>query len=391
MPPGNNGPHLPPAGGMEQPYPSGAYVIDPGPGHPMQHGSGGFPQATGPQVAFGPQSTGPHPYPPAPHQTGPHAAFPPVPTGQHVAFPPVPTGQHSAFPPVRTGQYGPPRTKRPTKPPRPAANRILVIAASALLVAVFGGAAYIVFGGLSNDDDEDSKPLVPTKPAPAGAVDGSGGAAAGSSAAGTMTPTATPIPTPAPAPTSPTTTSPTPTPTPTSPPTTTGPGDGSGTSPGNTAAVHPAVGSAGSCMVDVASNPAGAEIVLDTTVLGVTPAQVPLPCDAPVKLLVRKASYVAQQRAVTPARDGSDKLKITLVHVSYSVKVSSSPPGATITMNGKSLGTTPATIKLPAFEAAVLTITKDGFSTETEHVTPKTNNTTVHSILKKAAPPKRLK
>jgi hypothetical protein len=144
-------------------------------------------------------------------------------------------------------------------------------------------------------------------------------------------------------------------------------------------------------VVEVTSNPPGAEVVLDTTVLGVTPAQLPLPCDAPVKLLVRKATYVAQQRAVTPAHDGSDKLKIALVHVSYSVKVSSSPPGATITMNGKSLGTTPATIKLPAFEAATLMVAKDGFSTETEHVTPKTNNTTVHSILKKAAPPKRLK
>jgi len=339
----------------------------------MQQGSGGFRQVTGPQVAFGPQSTGPHPYPPAPHQTGPHAAFPPVPTGQHSAFPPVPTGQ-----------YGPPRTKRPTKPPRPAANRVLVIAASALLVAVFGGAAYIVFGGLSNDDDEDSTPLTP-KPAPAGAIDaGSGAGSTGSASAMTPTPNSTPTPTP----TAPPTTAP---PTPATPTTS---GDGSdNNSPGTTApAVHPtAAGSAGSCMVDVASNPSGAEVVLDTTVLGVTPAQVPLPCDAPVKLLVRKASYVAQQRAVTPAHDGGEKLKITLVHVSYSVKVSSSPPGATITMNGKSVGTTPATIKLPAFEAATLMIGKDGFSTETEHVTPKTNNTTVHSILKKAAPPKRLK
>jgi len=333
----------------QQPYPSGPFAIDPA--HAMH--VMGFPQ-TGPHAAFPPQSTGPHPYPPQP--TGPHP-FVPVPTGQHPAFPPVPTGQHSAFPPVPTGQY--PRPKRPTKPPRPTGNRILVIAASALLVAVFGGAAYIVFGGLSDEDEDDDTSTPPTitpqqqheQPAttPQPSLTGDAGANAGS---------ATPPTTDPPAP---------------------------------VMARPPDVpGGVAGCVVDVASTPSGAEVVLDANVLGVTPARVSLPCDAPIKLLVRKQTYVAQQRAVTPSRD-AQQLKISLVHVSYTVKVSSSPPGATITLAGKSLGTTPATIKLPAFENSTLSIGKDGYSTETEQVTPKTNNQTVHSTLKKAAPIKKLK
>ena len=66
-----------------------------------------------------------------------------------------------------------------------------------------------------------------------------------------------------------------------------------------------------------------------------------------------------------------------------SVKVTSSPPGATITIAGKSAGVTPAMIKLPAGEAAALTITKQGFTSDTPKITPKQNNQSIHVNLKK--------
>jgi hypothetical protein len=76
-------------------------------------------------------------------------------------------------------------------------------------------------------------------------------------------------------------------------------------------------------------------------------------------------------------------LKVSLAKLTFSVKVSTQPAGATITINGKSAGVTPTAIKLPAFETSTLQLTKDGYTAETEKVTPKQNNQTVHVNLKK--------
>jgi len=63
---------------------------------------------------------------------------------------------------------------------------------------------------------------------------------------------------------------------------------------------------------------------------------------------------------VTPKAEGG-KLRVTLAKVTFSVKVSSTPPGASITVGSKPMGFTPTTVKLPAFEASTLKIVKDGF------------------------------
>ncbi len=137
------------------------------------------------------------------------------------------------------------------------------------------------------------------------------------------------------------------------------------------------------CFVDVASVPTGAEIVIDkATVLGTTPTKLELPCKLEVKLLIRKARYTAVQRAVTPTSQVA-KVRVTLTKPMFSVKVSSQPTGATITMNGKSMGVTPTTVKLPAFEPSTLSITKEGYGPDMQKITPKQNNQAVRSTLKK--------
>ena len=65
------------------------------------------------------------------------------------------------------------------------------------------------------------------------------------------------------------------------------------------------------------------------------------------------------------------------------IKVSSSPAGASISVNGKSVAVTPTTMKLPAFETSTVTFSKDGYNVESQKVTPKQNNQTVHAQLKK--------
>ena len=139
---------------------------------------------------------------------------------------------------------------------------------------------------------------------------------------------------------------------------------------------------AGECIVDIASTPPGAEIVQGKEVLGTTPAKLTLPCGVEAKLVLRKARFVSATRAVTPKAAGT-KLRVPLGKNMLSVKVTSSPPGATITLGGKSLGVTPAMIKLPAMEASTLVISKPGFSADTQKFTPKQNNQSVHVALKK--------
>lgn len=139
----------------------------------------------------------------------------------------------------------------------------------------------------------------------------------------------------------------------------------------------------GACFADVTSVPAGAEIVDDQArVIGTTPQKVVLPCGKPVDLVIRKAKLVAANRTVTPTLQGT-RLRVTLGKPTFLVKVSSTPAGATITLNGRPLGVTPTTVKVPAFESSVLMIVKDGFATETETVAPKSNGLAVHADLKR--------
>ncbi len=139
------------------------------------------------------------------------------------------------------------------------------------------------------------------------------------------------------------------------------------------------------CKVSVSSVPAGAEIVMGKDVVGKTPVALTLPCGAETKLVIRKARFVAQTKTVTPKAEGGKPLKVSLARVTFSVKVSSTPPGASITVAGKSMGFTPTNVKLPAFESATLKLAKDGFAPETQKITPKQNNQTVHTALKKIA------
>jgi hypothetical protein len=137
------------------------------------------------------------------------------------------------------------------------------------------------------------------------------------------------------------------------------------------------------CYVDLSTTPTAAEVAIDNDhQIGTTPVKLELPCGAETKLYIRKRGYIGAIKPVTPAPD-APPVKVTLPRAIYSVKVSSSPAGATITVGGKTMGVTPTTVKLPAFETSTLIMTKDGFATEAQTLTPKTNNQTVHVTMKK--------
>lgn len=138
------------------------------------------------------------------------------------------------------------------------------------------------------------------------------------------------------------------------------------------------------CTVEITTVPPGAEVLVQGSldVLGVSPAKLPLPCGLEVRLLVRKQRFANVIRSITPTEAGAP-MRITLQRLLFSVKVSSTPAGATISLNGKSVAVTPTTMKLPAFEVSTVTFSKDGFAVESQKITPKQNNQTVHAVLKK--------
>jgi hypothetical protein len=157
---------------------------------------------------------------------------------------------------------------------------------------------------------------------------------------------------------------------------------GSGaTDPTHAAAPSPPTGG---CYAEVSSVPAGADILLDqASVIGTTPQRVALPCGHPVELLVRKPHMVPVTHTITPTPEGAS-VQFVLARQTFLVKVSSTPPGAAVTLGTKSLGVTPTMVKVPAFESSTLSIAKDGYETETETVAPRGNGTAVHTVLKKA-------
>lgn len=168
-----------------------------------------------------------------------------------------------------------------------------------------------------------------------------------------------------------------------------GTGSGSETAPAvtvdaGTAAVAPAPPVAtDKCSIEIKSLPSGADVYVDKQKLATTPGKIELPCGVEARLSLRKKSYPNTVRSFTPAADKSNRVLIKLSKPMVSVKVTSMPAGATIMAGGKSLGVTPTTIKLPANEATSLTLTKPGFASDTQRVSPKQNNATHHVMLKK--------
>jgi hypothetical protein len=135
------------------------------------------------------------------------------------------------------------------------------------------------------------------------------------------------------------------------------------------------------CMIEVDSSPSGADIVRGDQVIGTTPTQIALPCGVATRLVFRKAKLSSVTKTVT-ASDNA-RVRVAFAKPMLSVKVTSSPPGATITVGGKSLGVTPAMVKLPANESATLVISKPGFTNDSQKFTPKQNNQSVHFSLKR--------
>jgi hypothetical protein len=300
---------------------------------------------------------------PMPGFAPPYPAPPFPPSQAAVPFPP--SQDAVPFAPSRANADATVRVRVPSGPVTmlaraPRRTRMIVIAASAALVLAVAVVLIVASsGGEASSEARAPRPAAaPRSPAPAPAGAGSA-RAADKAAVSTDGDAAQEAPAPVPV-------------------------EGAA---GSAAAVAAGAGSAAAstadepCSFDVTTAPAGAEILLGTSVVGTTPATLTQPCGVQLKLTFRKPRYLLAERKYTPAPKGKP-LKVTLARPTVSVKVSSSPAGATVTVGRRSQGVTPTTIRLPANQASVLTFSKEGFISDTQRITPKPNQA-VHTNLKR--------
>ncbi len=137
------------------------------------------------------------------------------------------------------------------------------------------------------------------------------------------------------------------------------------------------------CTVKLNSEPSGAEVISDKESLGITPTTIDVSCDQPLKLMFRKTKWIGVSKILKPTRKGIS-FTAHLLKPSLSIKVSSTPPGGTISINGKAAGTTPTTVKVPGGGVVTISVAKKGYVTATKKHTPKANNDSVMFTLTKS-------
>jgi|GEM_PF-5438593 len=123
----------------------------------------------------------------------------------------------------------------------------------------------------------------------------------------------------------------------------------------------------GDCSVEVRSRPAGAPIYVGgKSTAQRTPATVSVPCGA-VEVSLRHPRYKLASREVT-AGPGGAAVEVSLSRPVHKLTVLSKPAGATVKVNGRKVGTTPATVSVPGFEKARVEVAKFGFKATKKRV-----------------------
>ena len=114
-----------------------------------------------------------------------------------------------------------------------------------------------------------------------------------------------------------------------------------------------------------------------TTQLGITPATIELPCGVEAKLRVKKARLATMVRAVMPGTDTNVSVRARRARRFDDLDArQSNPPGATITVGRQASSASRRRDPPARARGAAMTLTKEGYTPDTEHVSPRPNATT---------------
>ena len=139
--------------------------------------------------------------------------------------------------------------------------------------------------------------------------------------------------------------------------------------------------SASGCQLQITSNASLADIWIDGVRKGKVPALLEVPCQA-TEVALRHPRYSADSRRVTPTA-GLTEVALRLTRPLVTVKILSTPPGATVRVNGRELGKTPAQAKVHAFERGTIVLSHNGGAIKTMQIYPQADNTVVSATLPK--------
>ncbi len=136
--------------------------------------------------------------------------------------------------------------------------------------------------------------------------------------------------------------------------------------PGSVVGGLPVIGS-GPCRLIITVTPAGSTVKADGAKIGVSPMVLDGPCERR-RLDISHPRYAAVTRFVTPVLDKPESIEVTLVRPTHSLTIVTTPPGATISIEGRRAGTSPTVVQIMGFYGVKVTISKPGFKTITQRV-----------------------
>jgi hypothetical protein len=159
--------------------------------------------------------------------------------------------------------------------------------------------------------------------------------------------------------------------------------------------------SGGECALAITSSPSGAEVTVAGEAVGATPKRRKqtldvggVPCDEKVVVTAAKDPYEDYRKEVVASPGKPLKVAIALKPPKVKLEVTSTPPGAAVTVNGKAAGKTPTTASVPAFSRAKVSVSLSGYKPYESTVTPKSTKTvkvaaTLEKEKKFKVPPKK--
>jgi hypothetical protein len=118
----------------------------------------------------------------------------------------------------------------------------------------------------------------------------------------------------------------------------------------------------GECHARLDSLPRGATMSVNGRELGPSPMDVTgLPCDAPISFEARFERFEPWKRELTLSATKPGKIMASLRRPQVAVEISSTPPGALVTIGGKPAGKTPLKVEVNAFVKNPVKIALLGF------------------------------
>jgi hypothetical protein len=114
------------------------------------------------------------------------------------------------------------------------------------------------------------------------------------------------------------------------------------------------------CGAEIRSRPDHAQVFIGRTHLGDTPLRVVLPCGEHA-LELRRPRYADLAKTIDLERGKLDTLDLQMARPEHRLRITSTPGGAEVKVNGRPAGTTPATVTVSGFETARIEVSLAGY------------------------------